>query len=192
MAGISAWEGEVQRRAGVELRRVGDGVIEILVQEGVVRLDAHLPFIAAMVDGDHSLEITFVEPVVLKQNNRSGQSIGVEVIAVIAHHAAKIADHIGRENVPVGDRTHGFEIVGILLLARRACGHARGIAPGLLHDLVGKQIARQLIPGDEVDAVIGREVALVIGGKIADGSGVRVILRNHRIQIVIGLRLRKR
>ena len=95
-----------------------------------------------MVDGRHALEIDFVEPIVLKENDGGRQCVGVEVVPVIAHHAAKVSDDLWREDVPVGDNPHGFEIVRILLLARRSFSHARWIAPGLLNKLVGKLVTR--------------------------------------------------
>ena len=190
LARIGPWEAERQGRVVVKLRGVGDDVIEILVQESIVRFDADLPFIPAVVDREHSLEIQLVKPVVLKQNDRSGQGIGIKVVGVVAHHAAKIADHIGREDVPVGGNGHGLEVVGILPLARRSLGLARRIAPSLLHDLVGNLVARQRVAHDEIDAVVRRQIALIVCGEIADGSAVGVVLRYYGIEIVVRLRRR--
>ena len=47
---VSSGEVEGQRRPGIELRRIGDVVIEVLVQEGIVRLDPDLPLVAPLVD----------------------------------------------------------------------------------------------------------------------------------------------
>ena len=57
---------ETERRgcARIKLSRVGDDVPEILIQKGIVRLDAKL--VAAMIYSDGFLEISFAKPIVLK------------------------------------------------------------------------------------------------------------------------------
>ena len=49
LAGISAREAEGQRRAVVELRRIGDDVVEVLVQPSIVGFDSHLPLVAPVI-----------------------------------------------------------------------------------------------------------------------------------------------
>jgi hypothetical protein len=60
------------------LRGIGDDEAEIFVQENVVGLDAELPFVAAAAAGDCALEIAFAESVVLGNDDRRGNGVGVE------------------------------------------------------------------------------------------------------------------
>src|SRR5277367_356597 len=102
LAWISAREAERQRRIGIELRRVSDQVSEILVQKRVVRFNADFPLVPAVSNRDRSLEISLVEPIVLEQDDGCRKVIRIKVVGIVPNHPAKISDHIGRENMPVG------------------------------------------------------------------------------------------
>ena len=59
------------------------------------------------------------------------------------------------------------------------------LARGLLHLFVRNFVAREFVANDEAQAIVRRQVALVVDGKIAQRARVRVVLRNHGIQIVV-------
>ena len=84
---------------------------------------------------------------------------------------------------------HSLEVVGILPLARRPVVWPR-VAPGLLHDLIGQLVTRQLVARDEIQPVIRREVALVVNREVAKRAAVGIVLRHHRVEVVVGLRPR--
>ncbi len=51
--------------------------------------------------------------------------------------------------------------------------------------LVRKFIARQFVAYDQIQAVPGSEVTLVVDGKIAQRARIRIVLRDHGIQIMV-------
>ena len=61
----------------------------------------------------------------------------------------------------VGDNPHRFDVVRRLSLAR-----------GLLHKFVGNIVARDLMADDEVQAIVRRQVALIMDRKIAQRARV--------------------
>src|SRR5271169_5605400 len=112
-------------RAGIKLRWVGNVVVEVFVEESVVRLDSKLPFVSSMIHGDAALEIAFAKAIVLKNFDGSGFRVGVEIIGIVADHAAKIGDGMRGKSVFEGDDAHGLDVIRVLTLAR-----------GLLHEFV--------------------------------------------------------
>ena len=102
------------------------------------------------MDGDGAFEIALPKVVVLKRDDRSRERIRIQIIGVVAHHAAEIADNVGREDVLVGDDAHGFEIVAALKLA--------GV---LLDDFVGDFVAGKFVADTEADAVAIGEVSFI-------------------------------
>ena len=128
-----------------------------------------------MVDGCGSLEISLAKPIVLEDLDGSRIRVGVEIIRVVADHRAKISHRMGRKSVLVGGDSHGLNVVRSLALAR-----------GLLHLFVRNIVARDFVANDESQAIFRRQVALVVDRKIAQRAGIRIVLRNHGIQIVVG------
>src|SRR5579862_1844470 len=123
-------ESKGTRRIVVELAWIGDDVIKILIQKGVVGLGSELPFMPAMIDGRSPFEICLAKPIVLKNFDRRRIRIGVEVVRIVTEHGAEIRGRIARKGVLVRGNSHGLNIVGGLPLSR-----------GLLHLLVGKLVA---------------------------------------------------
>ena len=117
--GLVAGEGVGLRRVGIEVVGIGDEVVELFVEESVVGLDADFDFVALLVDGDGAFEIALAEIVVLEGDDGSGERIRVEIVGVVANHAAEVADDVGVEDVLVGDDAHRFEVVAVLELAGR-------------------------------------------------------------------------
>ena len=109
------------------------------------------------------------------------------MVGVVAQHGPKVGHHVGRKGVLVRRNAHGFKIIGILKLRFRRLIGVKGIGMRTLLNLfVGKFVSRKLLPQNNVQPVPGSQVALVMGGEISDSAGVRVVLRNHGIQIVAG------
>ena len=163
-------EAKGQRRGGIKLSWIGDDVTEILVQKYVVRLDSKLKFVPAAIDGCDAFEISFTKKVVLKDFDGSRFCVGVEIVRIVANHRAKISDRLGRKSVLVGGASHRLNVVGSLALAR-----------GLLHLFVRNVVARELMANDKAQTILRRQVPLVIGRKISQRTGIREVLRNHRI-----------
>src|SRR5215831_19358654 len=92
----------------------------------------------------------------------------------------------------IGRDEHRFKVVGVLALARGTLRLAGHVTPGLLHDFVGYLVTRQGVSSDEIETVVGSQVALVIEGEIAECSAVRVVLRDDGVQIMVGLRAGRR
>jgi len=78
--------------------------------------------------------------------------------------------------VLVRDGAHGLDVVGVLALTG-----------GLLHQLVGDIVARDLVTDDHAEIVILSEIAAVVEGKVAEGTGVGVVLGNDWIEVMVCL-----
>src|SRR5271154_2256215 len=105
------------------------------------------------MNGDGALEISFAKGIVLENENGSGVGVGLETVGIVAHHAAQAGDDIRRKSVLVGNDSHGFNVLGILQLAWRARNLSGREAPGLLHLLVRKLVAGELVTDDQTQAV---------------------------------------
>ena len=173
--GLVAGEGVGLRRVGIEVVGIGDEVVELFVEEGVVGLDADFDFVALFVDGDGAFEIALAEIVVLEGDDGRGERIGVEIVGVVADHAAEIADDVGIEDVLIGDDAHRLEVVAVLELAG-----------GLLELFVGDFVARDFVADAEADAVAIGEVAFVADGEVAGGAFVGEVLRDDGVEVVAG------
>ena len=159
--GTAASERESGHRAGVEgitdgvIRVGGDRVAVIFVEEEVVGLKADFPFLVAGVNGDGGVEISVFKIVVLDDNDGPGVGIGIEVVGVVADHAADVNENVGRENVLIGSAAHGLEIIGGLELGRSP-GRRRRLASKsryelgiFLHQFVGNFITGELVTDDQ-------------------------------------------
>ena len=59
-----------RRSAGIELRRVGDLIAEILIQRCIVGFEACLPLMPAVIHANGAAEISLAKPVVLEDLDR--------------------------------------------------------------------------------------------------------------------------
>ena len=170
-----AGEGEGEWREGIELRRVGDRVVEVFVEEGVVGFDAELQLVASAIRGERCFEVAFAKAVVLEDLDGRGPRVGGEVAGVVAHHAAQVKERLrGQDVFPRGD-AHGLEVVGGLTLPG-----------GLLDGFVGQVVARDLVAHAQAHAVAGGNIAQIVGGEVFGGAGIGVVLGDDGIEVVFG------
>ena len=83
------------------MRWIGNDIAEVLVQECVVRLEPELPLLPAPIGGERTSKIPLSESIVLEYLYRSLLRVGIEIVGVVADHAAKLGQHMGRENMLV-------------------------------------------------------------------------------------------
>src|ERR1700722_15522363 len=135
---------ETERGGGarIELSRVGDDVVEVFVQKGVVRLHAKLEFVAPMIYRSGPLEISFAEPIVLKNFYWSRIRVGIEIICVVADHSTEINQRVRRKYVLVGSDSHRLDVIRRLALAS-----------GLLYLFIRNIVAREFVAYDESQAI---------------------------------------
>jgi len=101
----AAGEGESSGRTRIEWvvgigRRIwvgGDEVAEVFVKEKIVGLDAGLPFLMSVVNGDGGIEISLFEVIVLKGSDGPGAAVGIEIVGVVTDHAADIGENVGEK-----------------------------------------------------------------------------------------------
>src|SRR5258707_11263085 len=127
------------------------------------------------MNGNRALEVALTKIIMLEGDHRSGKRVGREVVRVIAHHAAEVGDHVGRENVLIGSRAHALEVIAVLQLPG-----------GLLDLLVGELEAREFMAKREADAVAVGQIPFVAYRIAAGGGGIGEILRYNRIEVPIG------
>src|SRR5580658_2093489 len=78
----------VEGITGGIIRVGGDDVVVVFVEENVVGFNAGFPFLVAMVNRNRTIEISFLKVIVVDNDDRPGVGIGVEVVGVVAYHAA--------------------------------------------------------------------------------------------------------
>ena len=162
---FSAAELEGRRGVLVKLGEVRNDVAEFFVELGGVGLKTRFPFIAALVNRKRPLEIAFIEAAVLEGDHRGRERIGIERLFVRPHHAAQLADDVGREDVLVGSDPHGFGDAPVLAL------------PGSLLDLlIGHFESGDRTGHRQAHSVFVGQVALVAQREIAGASVIRVVL----------------
>src|ERR1700733_8829664 len=121
---------------GVELRGVGNDVVEIFVQESIVRFDPEFKLLPPVIDRYASLEISLAKPIVLKHFDGGRILVGVEVVGIIPPHAPKVRDDVGRECVLVGNNSHRLEVAGSLKLRTQRQRWVEGVNVGSFLDLL--------------------------------------------------------
>src|SRR5271167_510374 len=94
----------------IELIGIGDEMVELLMQKGVVRLDSGFELLIVVVPGIRSLEVAFIEIILLESNDRRREDVGIEIVGIIANESLQRAKAVGREDVCVVDRAQGFEV----------------------------------------------------------------------------------
>ena len=145
------------------------------MKKKTVGFDSRLEFVAFVMNGDGGVEVSLSEVVVLKRHDGGGVWIGVEIVRVVADHASKIGEDVGRENVLISDDAHGLKVIGGLELASR-----------LLNLLIGEFKAGKCVANAQSEMVFGREVAGEGEREISSGAAVGEIFRNHRIEVASG------
>jgi hypothetical protein len=85
----------------IELRGIGDVVAETFVQGEVVGFQSRLEFMPAMADDEVGFKIAFAKAIVLKDLDRRGARVGVEIIGIVSNHSFEVGQHIGRKRVLV-------------------------------------------------------------------------------------------
>ena len=103
----------------------GDEVAEVFVKEEVIGFEAGFPLVAAVMDGDGGVEVPLFEVVVQIGGDGPGAVVGVEIVRIVAHHAANVHEDVGGENVLIGNDTHRLEIAGGLELGSDARGSSK-------------------------------------------------------------------
>ena len=153
-AGIERVVG-IDRQIGV----CGDDIAEVFAEKESVGFEAGFPFVPGVMDGDAGVEVSLFEVVMQEGGDGPGAVVGIEPGGVIAHHATKVGEDIGRKDVLVRSDTHRLEIAGGLELRR--C--ARGILQlrELLEQLVGDFVARKFVADAEGETVLRGEIALI-------------------------------
>src|SRR4029077_8676913 len=116
-----AGEGEGGRGAWSEWiagigRICGDEVAEVFVEKKIVGFEDGFSFVAVVMHGDGGVDISLFEVVAQEGSDGPGAAVGVEVVRVIAHHAANIGEDVRRKDVLVGRATHRLEIASGLEL----------------------------------------------------------------------------
>ena len=153
------------------------------------------------MNGGTAIEISLLEVVVLGCDDRPRLRVGIEIVGVIAGHAAQRAYGVGGKNVLVGEAPHGFKVIAILQLTTgnehavgwwRGTGRAadgvirvRHVRSILLHIFVGDGIAREFMADNQGQTVFLGQVALIVHSKTGGGAIVGVILRDHGVEIMV-------
>src|SRR5215469_534052 len=127
-----------------------------------------------MADRKSAFEVSFPKSVMLREDDRSGLGIRVEIVAVVAHHAPKVTHHVRCKDVLVGDDSHVLNVVGRLMLACL-----------MLHELVWNAVSRELVAHTYAQPIVRREASLIVRGKVSDSRGVVEVLRHDGIQIML-------
>src|SRR4029077_6882139 len=133
-------------------------------QEHRVGFDTSLELLPSVMDRDGAVEVALRKVIVEEDNDGSGFGIGSEVVGIVPDHSAKAAQRVRRKNVRIGNDAHRFEVIAILTLSN-----------GLLDLFVGNVVDHKAVAEDETETVPGREIALVVDGKISRRSVVGVI-----------------
>lgn len=102
---------------------VGRHTAGVFVQENRIGFDSRLPLGPSVMDGDASVEVDFLEVIVLSCNKRPGRRIRIKIIGVVGGHESQPANRIGGKNMLRGGAPHGFEVVARPQLPSR-CEHA--------------------------------------------------------------------
>src|SRR5258708_24709467 len=80
---LAAREIQIQLSAGIELRGVGDVVLQRFVNRSEERIGAGFPVVMAAVTCDVAANVAFAIAAILVDDDRGGETIGLEVEAAI-------------------------------------------------------------------------------------------------------------
>src|ERR1700676_2462 len=83
-----------------------------------ISLYPRLPLLARAVNRNAAFYVAFAKVAVLRNNNRGAKIVGPKLLGIVPEHPAHIAQHVGREDVLVRERSHGFRNASVLPLAR--------------------------------------------------------------------------
>src|SRR5579864_2133083 len=138
---------EPYRRAGIELRRIGNGVLERLVNriEDAVRAD--LDVVMTVMPGEIGARIAFPKASLLGNEDRSRIGIRPKPGGVVAHTALGIEQQRWRDHALVIDQPASLLVISILAL------------PGiLLHQFIGDFEVHAALAYSYADAVPIRKI----------------------------------
>src|SRR5882762_10249527 len=96
---LAAREIQIQLSAGIELRGVGDVVLQRFVNRSEERIGAGFPVVMAAVACDVAADVAFAIATVLVDDHRGGKRIGMEREAGSAHAAGKTENQVRRDGV---------------------------------------------------------------------------------------------
>src|SRR5882762_11030163 len=105
---LAAREIQIQLSAGIELRGVGDVVLQRFVNRSEERIGAGFPVVMAAVTCDVAANVAFAIAAILVDDHGSGRRIGAERKAGIAHAAGKTENQVGGDGVLEIDLPAGF------------------------------------------------------------------------------------
>src|SRR5580692_744074 len=113
---FAAREIQIQLRAGIELRGVGDVVLQRYVNRSEERIGAGFPVVVAAVADNVTTNVALAIAAILVDNDRRGKGIGAERKTGIAHAAGKAENQVGGDGVLEIDLPAGFGTGGVLPL----------------------------------------------------------------------------
>src|ERR1700733_13309291 len=109
--------------------------------------------------GDGGVEVSLAKVVVKECSDGPRRRVGIQVVGVVADHAADVQQKVWRENVLVRRDAHGLEVIGGLKLGR--CARWNLKFRKLLEIFVGYFEAREFVADAECEAVCGSEFSVV-------------------------------
>src|SRR6202795_4083866 len=113
---LATREIQIQLRAGIELHRVSDVILQRFMSREEKRVGAGLPVVMAAVAGDVAANVALAVAAILIDDDGSRERIGAEREARIAHAAGKTENQVGGNGVLEIDLPAGFGAGGILPL----------------------------------------------------------------------------
>lgn len=145
------------------------------MQETIVRFHSGLPLVITVVECADRVEIELTKSIALKECDGGRCFIGIETARLVAKHCMSVNRGAIRNRVLVCSDAHRFSICGRLSLAGR-----------LLYQLIRDVIAREFAAHAERDFVVGCLRSLVVDEEVTERAAIGVILRNHRVKVMIG------
>src|ERR1700676_3661672 len=100
-----------------------------------IRLDSGFPLLAAPVNRNGAFYVTFAKAAVLRNNDGRATVVGPKLLGIVPEHSSHIAQYVGREDVLIRERSHGFRNAPVLPLARP-----------FLNEFIGHAEPREFVP----------------------------------------------
>ena len=167
---------QIQLRAGIECRPLGDLILQRFVNRSEEGIGAGFPVVVAVVAGDVAANVAFAIAAVLIDDDRGGKRIGAKREAGIAHGAGKAEEQVGRDGVLEIDLPAGFGTGGVLPLQQ-----------GLLREIVGNDVAQGIVGDGQAQPVVVGEVAFVSRGKSTGVTVVAEVAGDRRVEVTAGM-----
>src|SRR6266850_3325642 len=164
-------------RSRIELRWIGDRILQRLVYRAENAVHARLPVVLTAMSYEVPANVAFAIAAVLRDEDRRREWIRCQRRAGAAHAAGKIQKQTGRNRMLEKDLPGGLPVRNILTLERL-----------LLHQLIGDQEAHCIMDHRDAQPVAIRKIPLIGSGKAARVSTIREILEHRRIQVAIRMK----